>query len=64
MIRAPFIMAAVAATAGIAGLVVVTRPVRSEAGRYRRRIAGTMLIALAVILGGFANALNMWGAGS
>jgi hypothetical protein len=38
--------------------------VRSEAGRYRRRIAGTMLIALAVILGGFANALNVWGATS
>ena len=63
MNRAPLIMTAVATVAGIGGLVVVTRPVRSEAGRYRRRIAGTMLIALAVILGGFANALNSFGAG-
>jgi hypothetical protein len=64
MNRAPFIMAAVAATAGIAGLVVFTRPVRSEGAVYGRRIAGTMLIALAVILGGFAYALNSWGAAS
>lgn len=62
MTRAPLIMAAVAATAGIGGLVVFTRPARSEGAVYGRRIAGTMLIALAVILGGFAYALATFGA--
>jgi hypothetical protein len=62
MNRAPFIMAAVAATAGIGGLVVLTRPVRSEGAVYGRRIAGTMLLALALLLGRFAWALDSWGA--
>jgi len=61
MNRAPFIMAAVAATAGVAGLVVLTRPVRSEGAVYGRRIAGTMLLALALLLGRFAWALDSWG---
>ncbi|GAA0302173.1 hypothetical protein GCM10009087_09940 [Sphingomonas oligophenolica] len=64
MLRAPLIMASVAATAGIAGLVVFTRPGRSEGAVYGRRIAGTMLIALALLLGRFAWALSSWGAGS
>ena len=64
MNRAPLIMTAVAATAGIGGLVVFTRPARSEGAVYGRRIAGTMLIALALLLGRFAWALDSWGAGS
>jgi hypothetical protein len=64
MNRAPLIMAAVAATAGIGGLVVFARPARSEGAVYGRRIAGTMLIALALLLGRFAWALSSWGSGS
>ena len=62
MTRAPLIMTMVAAAAGIGGLVVFTRPARSEGAVYGRRIAGTMLIALALLLGRFAWALNSWGA--
>jgi hypothetical protein len=62
MNRAPLIMATVAGVAGAGGLFVITRPVRSEAGVYGRRIAGTMLLALAIILGGFAHALATFGA--
>ena len=61
MTRAPLIMTAVAAAAGIGGLVVFTRPARSEGAVYGRRIAGTMLVALALLLGRFAWALDSWG---
>ncbi|MDB5704177.1 MAG: hypothetical protein JWN66_1293 [Sphingomonas bacterium] len=61
MNRAPLIMAAVAATAGVGGLIVFARPARSEGAIYGRRIAGTMLIALALLLGRFAWALSSWG---
>ena len=38
----------------IAGVVVIARPTPSEASVYRHRIFGTMLIAFAIILAGFA----------
>ncbi|MGJ3648977.1 hypothetical protein ACLB0R_10950 [Sphingomonas sp. GlSt437] len=59
----PAIMATVAAVLAIAAIWVLTRRVTSEAGAYGRRIAGTMLGAGAVILGGFAWAMQSWGAG-
>ena len=60
MLPAPLIMALVAATSGIAAGVVLLRPVHSEAGAYGKRIAGTMLAAFAIILGGFAASLWSW----
>lgn len=63
MMSAPVVMALVAAAAGLLAIVVVSRPGASEAARYAKRIAGTMLGAGAVILGGFAYALSGWGAG-
>ncbi|MEO5867154.1 MAG: hypothetical protein ABIS14_07940 [Sphingomonas sp.] len=60
--RAPLIMAAVAGVSAIGAGVVLTRPARGEGSVYARRIAGTMLGAFAVILGGFAYALWSWGA--
>lgn len=57
------VMAIVATVLALAAAYVVTRRARSEAGVYGRRIAGTMLGAGAVILGGFAAALSGWGAG-
>jgi hypothetical protein len=56
--RATLIMYAVAAVAALAGLAVVARPTRSEPALYRKRIAGTMLLALALILFGFATAVR------
>ena len=61
MNRAPLIMTMVAAAAGVGGLVVFTRPALTEGAVYARRIAGTMLLALALLLGRFAWALNSWG---
>jgi hypothetical protein len=60
MLPAPLIMALVAATSAVAAGVVLLRPVHSEAGMYGRRIAGTMLAAFAIILGGFAASLWSW----
>ena len=54
MMRGPLIMAAVATVSGAAGLVVFTRPVRSDPQRYAHRIAGMMFLALALLLGSFA----------
>ncbi len=62
ILTAPLIMAAVAATSAIAAIIVLLRPVRSEAGSYGRRIGGTMFAAFAIILGGFAASLWSWGA--
>ena len=62
MIPAPLIMAAIAATSAIAAAIVLLRPVHSEAGSYGKRIAGTMLAAFAIILGGFAASLWSWSA--
>jgi energy-converting hydrogenase Eha subunit E len=56
--RATFIMYAIAAVAALASLGVVVRPARSEPAVYRKRIAGTMLLALALILAGFATAVR------
>lgn len=59
----PVIMATVAAALAIAAIWVRTRPALTEPAVYGRRIAGTMLGAGAIILGGFAFALNSWGPG-
>ena len=57
MTRAPIIMYAVAAACGAGAAVVVTRPARSEAAVYARRIAATMLGAMALILTVYATAM-------
>jgi hypothetical protein len=57
------IMALVATIAGALGLVAVLGHPRTEAAVYGRRIAGTMLIAFAVVLYGYAWALHRWSAG-
>ena len=59
----PIIMATVAAALAIAAIWVLTRRATTEPAIYGKRIAGTMLGAGALILGGFAYALNSWGAG-
>jgi hypothetical protein len=64
MIRAPLIMAAAAGVSAVGAGIVLARPARSEGAVYARRIAGTMLGAFAVILGGFAYAMWSWGAGA
>jgi hypothetical protein len=47
-------MACVAATAAAGGIAVISLPSTSEQAVYGKRIAGTMLVALAIILGMFA----------
>ena len=63
LISAPVVMAIVALLALGGTAFTLTRPATSDAAIYRRRIAGTMLGAGAIILGGFAFALSSWGAG-
>ncbi|WP_066650485.1 MULTISPECIES: hypothetical protein [Sphingomonas] len=63
LISAPLVMAVVALLALAGAAFTLTRPAASEAAIYRRRIAGTMLGAGAIILGGFAYALSSWGQG-
>ena len=63
LISAPLVMAVVALLVLGGTAFTLTRPATSEAAIYRRRIAGTMLGAGAIILGGFAFALSSWGAG-
>jgi len=63
MTRGPIIMYAVAATALAGGGFLLTRQATSEGAIYARRIAATMLCALALILTVFATALASWGAG-
>ena len=53
-------MASVAAVSGLLAVFVVTRAGATDQGRYAKRIAGTMLATLAVILGGCAYALWTW----
>jgi len=55
------IMVLVATAVGGAGLAFMLSPSRSEAGIYRRRIAGTMGVTFAVVLYAFAYALHSWG---
>ncbi|RIA35435.1 hypothetical protein DFR49_4212 [Hephaestia caeni] len=60
----PVLMGMTAAAAAIAAIYVTTRPVVTEQGVYARRLVGTMLAALALILGIFCVALLSWdGAG-
>ena len=54
------IMLLVATVVGAAGLAFMLSPSTSEAGVYRRRIAGTMGVTFAVVLYGFAYALWNW----
>ena len=63
LISAPLVMAVVALLVLGGTAFTLTRPATSDAALYRRRIAGTMLGAGAIILGGFAFALSSWGAG-
>ncbi|MBY0285000.1 MAG: hypothetical protein K2W81_13700 [Sphingomonas sp.] len=63
LISAPLVMAVVALLVLGGTAFTLTRPATSEAAIYRRRIAGTMLGAGAIILGGFAYALSSWGQG-
>ena len=56
----PVVMAVVASVAGLLAVFVVTRSGATEQARYAKRIVGTMLTALAIILGGFAYALWTW----
>jgi hypothetical protein len=57
------VMACVAASAALAGIVIVARPARSEQAVYAKRIAGTMALSLALILAIFAWGLQRIGAG-
>ena len=63
LLAPPLVMSAVALLALAGAAFTLTRPATSDAAIYRRRIAGTMLGAGAVILGGFAYALSSWGSG-
>lgn len=57
---APVIMGVVASMSGLLAVFVVTRSGATDQARYAKRIVGTMLVALAIILGGFAFALWTW----
>jgi hypothetical protein len=61
-LTAPMIMALVAAAAAAGAIAVLVRRAGDEAATYRRRIAGTMLGAFAIMLGGYAYALQSWSA--
>ena len=50
MSSASLLMLAVAIAACAGGVVVLLRPVRSEAGTYVRRMGGVMLIAFGLVL--------------
>ena len=63
LLTAPVIMAIVASVAALAAIYVATRPALTEPAIYAQRISATMLGAAAIILGGFALALQSWGAG-
>ena len=60
---APLVMAIVALIAGAGAIFFMARRTTSEASVYRNRIAGTMLAAAALTLGGFAWALHSWASG-
>lgn len=64
MNRAPLIMFSVSAASAVGAAVVFTRPGASERAVYGRRITGTMLAALAVILASFAYGLASAGGAS
>jgi uncharacterized protein YjeT (DUF2065 family) len=68
MTRSLALMAGVAATAGAAGLTTLVRPALtrralriadSEPATYALRMAGMMLFALGLFLGGFAVAFHL-----
>ncbi|MBN8812915.1 MULTISPECIES: hypothetical protein [Sphingomonas] len=70
MTRSIALMAGLAAAAGAAGLTALARPGRvrralglpeAEATAYALRIAGMMLFALGLFLGGFAAAFTLAG---
>lgn len=70
MTRSIALMAGLAAAAGTAGLTALVRPgrvcralglPRAEATAYALRIAGMMLLALGLFLGGFAAAFTLAG---
>lgn len=60
---APRIMGIVAAVAAAGAIAVWTQAPQSEGAVYARRIVGTMLGALAVVLAMFAWSMAGWGPG-
>jgi len=62
LLTPPVIMGLVAVISGLLAVFVATRSGATEQGRYAKRIVGTMLAALALILGSFAYALWTWSA--
>ena len=54
MTRAALVMACISGVSALSGAVVFAVPTRGEGGAYGKRIAGTMLCALALILAVFA----------
>ena len=54
MTRAALVMACISGASALGGAAVFAVPTRGEGGTYSKRIAGTMLCALALILGVFA----------
>lgn len=67
MTRALAIQFGVAAVAGTSGFALLARPaafgIRSEPARYAVRIAGMMLTALGLLLGGFG-LIYLWASAS
>ncbi|WP_413740631.1 hypothetical protein [Sphingomonas sp. Sphisp66] len=70
MTRSLALMAGIAAAAGAAGLATLVRPAlarrtlglpEGEAATYALRIAGMMLLALGLFLGGFAAVFTLAG---
>ena len=61
-LTAPHIMAVVAAIAALLTIAVWTTRARSDGAVYARRIVGTMLGALAIVLAFFAWSLAQWSA--
>jgi hypothetical protein len=63
MTRNVVIMALVALCSGAGGIALIARRADSEPAVYRNRIAGTMLIALAIVLFADAFAMRSWNMG-
>lgn len=63
MTRNVVIMALVALVSGAGGVALIAQRAESEPAVYRNRIAGTMLIALAIVLFADAFAMRSWDMG-
>ena len=58
MTRAALVMACVSGVSALGGAAVLALPARTDGARYGKRIAGTMLCAMALILAIFAFGLE------